>query len=1373
MLNTLKFFCIKCIKIDVLSFLAIFKKETTLFFVLLITCFSGWSQSIEFKELDKKLSHSTVYDITKDEDGIMWFATREGLNSYDSHSIKTYYSSKHKDSIQTSLNNNEINCLLSSENGLYVGTHSGLNLFDKSTSTFKKIKLGEGNSENIKVLYKTSGNNILVGTTKGLYVIDRFNGITTLRKKTFVQGICEYKTNVYLLAISQKILLINNLGETIKDYSIKSLVEENINFGVLTLFRDNIGKIWLGTVNGLYYFDESKDEFIRVPIKFNKKRIESNFVRRIAEDNDNNLWLGTGYGIYIYNKNTKTTKHYGQSYNKNSGKLSDKSIYALYYDDLGIMWVGTYFGGINYTKPKGIGFSEMLPRQQTLSGKVVSDIIQDKNDNLWLGTEDNGITIISDSSPPKFSYLSTKQGLSSDNIHALCEDYEGIMWIGTYLGGLNKYNPKTKTVKVFKRNETSKKSLSNNFVYSILEYSKDELWIGTQRGLNIYSKKTGDFYLFKPNELNNKFIYDLLRDNKGNIWICTRFSGIYKYNPQTDKLEHFTFGKNKDTIFSSNEFISAYQDSNGDIWFGSLKGGVLVYKETTNTFKSITQNDGLPNNNIYGAVEDKNNKIWLTSNKGLSQYNKETGQIVNFNEENGLTTSQFNFKALYKDQKNRLYFGSIYGLNYFHPDSLSVNTNIPKIKLTNFKLFNKEVPISKNGVLNKDIDLTKKITLNHTQNVITFEFTTLDFDSNSSNNYEYYLEPFEENWNKVNNKHSATYTNLSPGEYTFRVRTQANDKSTNERSVILTITPPFWKSNWAYAIYSLLILLSIYIYTRIVNVMHKQRMAVELERMEKDKISELSKHKLTFFTFISHEFKTPLTIIIASIERYFQNNKYNNQTPPKELISIKQNSIKLNHLIKQLMEFRKIETDHSKLQLKRGDIIQCIKKNFEVFQPMLDNKKINYKVKSSFSEYICFFDVDKLEMILTNLISNAIKNTPESKKIELYSTITNTLDKEGKSHITISVKDTGVGMSSEKIKKILNPFYHSTGSNNYEGSGIGLTLVNSLTNFLGGSLSINSEEGLGTTIQVTIPLLLKLNLSSNEILEYKETDLPKIGIEHLRDEIDYNELKDNYDGKLSNQLRMLIVDDNKELLNLLKKYFSNKYKVSCANDGVQAMMKIEKRTPDIIISDIRMPKMNGFTLCKKIKSDPKTSHVPFLLLSGKSDESDRLEGLGLGANAYINKPFNIEELSLLVKNLLSTSSHIETKFTNLFTDKSPVKASNNQEREFLKRIKDIVENNYSNSNFTIEHLATKMGISRTLIHIKLKKVLNKNASEYVKDYRLKIALSLLQQGFSISEAAYKTGYNDPNYFGRVFKKEFKMTPSEYLEKNRMEDIKNQ
>lgn len=1339
--------------VKLLSIFQLFFQQYILFFLFISSCFG---QKIEFKKIEKPLSHSTIYDIVK-HDGIMWIATREGLNAYDSYFIKKYYSSSNKNDLKSS----EINCLLSTKNGLYIGTSLGLNKYNINNNNFDNIELEKNNKDAIKILFQSSNGKIFVGTQKSLFVLNESDKPTKIKDNAFIKSICEYKANIYWVAKGKKVILMNDIGETIKEYSLKFITEDNINYPDLTLFKDSKKNIWLGTPKGLYLFDPLKDDFIKVNLALNEK-IESNRINKISEDNDNNLWLGTGSGITTYNIYNKSIKHFEQSYNPNLNQLSDKAINTLYFDDLGIMWIGTYFGGVNYTSPKGVGISKLLPGQNTIAGKVVSSIIQEKNGKIWIATEDAGITIF-DRKNNIFSYLNNNDGLSSNNIHALKEDSFENIWIGTFLGGLNKYNKKTKQIQVFKHDVLSKNTLSNNYVYSLLEDSQKTLWVGTQAGLNIFNSSTNSFYLFKPEILGKEFIYDLLEDKKGNIWICTRFSGIYKYEKNAKKLIHYSFNVNKPSSFNSNQFVSAFEDSKNSIWFGSLNGGLLRFDNIQQNFKAISQKSGLPNNNIYGAMEDNFGTMWITSNNGLSKFNPKTNEIVNFNKDIGISTNQFNFKSLFKDREGYLYFGSIYGLNYFHPQKLNFNNKTPKIKFTGFKLFNKEVPVSENGILKQHLDLVKEIELNYSDNVIAFEFTKLDFESNSSNNYEYYLEGFENQWNKVGNRHNATYTNLSPGKYTFKVRTLTNANETNERNVILTINPPFWRSVWAYFLYLILIIAAIYFYAHLVDIFHKQKLAVELEKIEKEKNSEINNHKLNFFTFISHEFKTPLTLILASIESYFQ-NKHTNNTPPEELVSVKKSARKLQHLVRQLMEFRKIETDHAELDLKNGNIMEFIQKNLEAFYPLLKNKKINYNLKNSHSEYICFFDEDKVETIITNLISNAIKNTNEGGDIELKTNISDTLDEKNRSQLTLSIKDNGIGMTKETIARILNPFYYQNNNpNQKESTGLGLTLVHSLIKFLEGNIHIDSKAGEGTTINITVPLYFKHNSDSEKINTY---NIDKIEAEFTSIETNNNENVENNDVEINNQLRILIVEDNIELNKFLQKHFSQKFKVINASNGAEALKKIEKRIPDIIISDVKMPIINGLTLCKKVKSDEKTSHIPFILLTGQTEDTDRLEGLGLGANAYITKPFNLIELDLLVRNLLRSSQNLESRFSSQFIKPEEIKISNNHEREFIKTVIDMVQENYADPNFNIELMASKIGVSRSLLHLKMKKSMNTNASDYIKEVRIKVAVNLLKQGFSVSEVTYKAGYNDPNYFSRVFKSEFGLSPSAYLHKEK-------
>ncbi|WP_299556362.1 hybrid sensor histidine kinase/response regulator transcription factor [Seonamhaeicola sp.] len=1307
-----------------------------------------WSQKVQFEHLKVPLSHNTVYDITKDEDGLMWFATREGLNSYDSHYLKTYYSTNEKDSTGNSLTSSEISCLLPVKTGLYVGTSKGLNHYIKESDSFESIKLSTSESPFINLLYKNNVGSVFVGTTRGLYIIDQNNIATKLINNGNIRSICNYKTNVYWLIKNNTLLLINNVGETVKIFNPNTIDAENENSFLQTIFKDSNGTTWLGTTSGLFFFNESKESFISVPLSFNST-IESKVIRKIAEDGDKNLWLGTELGIYTYNLKTKSISHHRQSFNKSLNLLSDKSIYSLYFDDEGIMWVGTYFGGINYTKPQGIGFQKLLPGQRTISGKAISDIIQDSTGRIWIGTEDSGITIF-DKKNFSFGYLRDLDGLNSNNIHSLLQDSNHNIWIGTFLGGLNKYNTKTETITNYTNIKGDSTSISNNFVYALLEDRNQNLWIGTQNGLNIYNPGKNTFSRFKANTFTNKFVYDLIEDHKNNIWICTRYNGIFKYNTLKDTLQHYTFD-------ATNQFVSAYQDKKSNIWFGSLEGGVLKYNYENEVFAFITQKDGLPNNNVYGAIEDKNGIMWLTSNKGLSRYNDNTGEIMNFNGNNGLSTNQFNFKSLFQDTDGWLYFGSTYGLNYFHPDSLNIHVKSPKIMFTDFKLFNKEIPVSDNGILKQNIDRTKEITLDYSQNVMTIGFTSLNYQSNISTNFEYLLEGFETNWNRVGNQRSATYTNLSPGQYTFKVRTYPVAKGSNEKQIVLNINPPFWQSNWAILIYFILLISAVIAYSKFIKFVHKQKLAVQLQIVEKEKIKEVNLHKLNFFTFITHELKTPLTIILASIENYFQQRISPN--PPEELISIKKNARKLHQLIMQLMEFRKTETSHAKLELKNGDIMLFLKDTFNAFIPLFENKSIEHEFKHNFRQYKCYFDPNKLEMIFTNILSNAIKYTDENGKVQVHIEIANKLDLQQRAILKITVKDSGKGMTDKEIENVFTPFYKAKKQDfGTEGSGLGLALVKSLVTFLEGSIAVKSNNGSEFIVQ--IPLILKNH--SKETIEKingnRNIDI-KPDLLLNNEQFVYSE---DIQGPIK-ELSLLIVEDNKELIKFLSKHFSNKFKVISAKDGLDALSKLERYYPDLIISDIKMPNMNGIVLCKKVKSNTSTAHIPFILLTARTEETQKIEGLSVGADAYISKPFNLNELDFLVNNLLSSNKSFKSRFSNLNFGNQQDIPTNNSDIEFIKKITTLVESNYQDPSFNIQNLAKKAGISRSLLHIKMKKIMKTNASDFIKKVRLNKAIELMNQGKQISEVAFKVGYNDPNYFSRVFKKEYSVSPTNYLE----------
>ena len=706
-----------------------------------------------------------------------------------------------------------------------------------------------------------------------------------------------------------------------------------------------------------------------------------------------------------------------------------------------------------------------------------------------------------------------------------------------------------------------------------------------------------------------------------------------------------------------------------------------------------------------------------------------------------------------------MYFGTINGLTYFHPDSLDFNETPPSVFFTDLKLFNEPVPINEKSILSSHIDETNEIVLKYRQKVITFEFVALNYFTPGNNYYSYYLEGFEETWNKPDNKRSATYTNLSPGTYHFHLKAANNNGvwTENARSVKIIISPPFWLSNWAFILYTAFLAFLVFLYAKYVQYRSREKMAFNLERMEKEKIKDINQHKLNFFTYISHEFKTPLTLILASVEKFLSENVYKVKSS-EELLLIKRNAGRLHHLINQLMDFRRIESDHETIHLKKGDIILFLKDTFSAFIPLFAKKHIHYHVNSNFENFFSYFDADKIEKILTNLISNAIKNTQEFGEIRMNVDIVNQNYKEASKKLVIDLYDSGTGIMENETKKVLLPFYQ-TNNENVKGSGIGLALVNSLINYLKGEMKIHSNGEKGTAVEIVLPLFDHEDMSDKN---YKSIE----GNKSLLIDQDLFYEEELNDPSVSEKQRdgdfeIMLVEDNKELLNFLAKHFSRKYKIYTATDGKQALEKIQRSTPDIIISDVIMSKIDGITLCSKIKSNINTSHIPFILLTAKSNIVNKIEALDVGADAYLPKPFNLKEIELVVKNMIESRNNLRKhfiKFGNIQHEQIPV---NNKDQEFLNHLTAIVHEHLDDPDFNITYFTKEAGISRTLLHLKLKKLVNLSTSEFVKTIRLQKAAQLLREGQSISQAAYAVGFNDPNYFSRSFKEKYKVTPSDY------------
>ena len=1326
---------------------------STIVYFLFLLIKTGFCQEVKFRKITSNhgLSHNTVYAITQDETGFMWFGTREGLNRFDSYDVKNYYI---KDS-QPGGSANKISTLLCLQSKVYAGTDNGLYEYDSRTD---QLKASKSFPNKVTVLFLVEeGGVIYIGSNAGLYQL--YKGRTKLLSQPNIaaRAMCIISEGRFLFYAGKFLQIINQHGKVLRVFKSEALAElSKPDFSVFSIYRDFKGMVWLSTNYGLFNYNTESQRFSRVRFSGTETQ-ESNTVRSIIRDRQNKLFIGTENGLYTYDIASGKTANYQQSFNNDPKRLNDKAIYSTYIAKDGSVWIGTYFGGINYISGSSYGFKSLMANDNGagLSGKAVSEIMEDSRHRLWIGTEDGGITTY-DPARNSYSYINKNSSpfyLTINNVHAIHDDGYGNIWIGTFLGGLHQFDTRKNITKVYTNTPEDRSSLSNDQVYAVYRDSRGKLWVATQKGLNLFDYKTGKFSLFRPEVLGNKFVYDITEDKNGHIWICTRYNGIYRYRPEEGNLFHYT-ASNNNAVLASNQVISVYKDSKQQLWFGTLDGGVSCYNIDKDQFKNYTIADGLPNNNVYGILEDDSHGIWMSTNRGISRLDLRNNSFTNFDTRYGLPSNQFNFKSFLKSSDGTLYFGSINGLSFFDTAAITAGPSLIPLMFTDFQLFNQSVVPGDSSLLLNQIDHTEELSLPHNQNVFTLSFAAINFANPGSTNYAYYLEGFESTWNFVKDRKSVTYTNLSPGEYVFHVKALDASGITRsfERTLKIHIIPPFYQSTPAYILYILIIASLIWLYNIFLKFLHQKKLELKLERVEKEKIREITQNRLNFFTFISHEFKTPLTLILASIDKFTEDKgvQFKRST---ELSIIKNNASILFKLIQQLMEFRKIETDHTKIELSRCDIVDFIRNAVFSFATIASKKETALNFSSPVATFECYIDKDKIEKIILNLISNAVKNTSKGK-IDVILNIKE-LDQNSKS-ISVYINDTGRGMSAKELKNIFNPFDKAADSP--DGSGIGLALVQSLIQYLGGNISVESELHIGTSMKVDIPVLLDtddgVSEKGNHIAAAQDLDLPQQMVSDLPVE----------DGDIKAKYTLLIVEDNKELLNFLSQHFSKTYQVATASNGLIAFRKINKNPPDIIISDVKMPRMDGLELCSKIKSDKRFSYIPVILLSDSDRENIKLNGLDVGADAYLSKPFNLKEFELLISNMIRSRVVLREHVAGLGEFLTLSLPDNNKDQEFLAKLGTVLEREFSNPKITIDGLAKELNMSRTSLHLNLKRVLNKSATELLNEYRLKRATIMLGNNMPVNEVAYFCGYSDPNYFARIFKKHFNESPIKYKER---------
>ncbi len=1373
--------------------------------MLLLQLFlSAQQKEINFTSLSTEdgLSSNTVNTILKDKYGMIWFGTEDGLDRFDGTRFTIY---RHKPDDPSSLKANEILSLHEDHNGnLWVGTSGGsLSLYDRTSDSFINFQANRTpnsiHNNVIRSICSDHTGKIWVGHFDGVNILDPQSGkITELPIVTGQSAPSLNKTSICLfedsfqnmwIGTTKGLYCYNFAGQSLAHYihaseDSTSISGDNIN----AITQDKSGNLWIGTGNGLSMLSPGSKQFINFRHNENNSQtLSSNVINSIAVDGDK-LWIGTFEGLNIIDNSThKISKFIPDQRNIHS--LSAWSVKCIYIDKQGIYWLGTIKGGVDkYDKNLNL-FNYVRSNvfdEKGLNAPIVAAFAENEDGKVFVGSDGKGLSLF-DPNTRLFQHIAIRssriKGSERLSAIALQMSSQKKLLVGTPSDGLFVLDPASGKYKQFMQGPLIS-DLNSNEIYCVTELRNGNIMVGTNgEGINVLNKeyKVIARYTPHPKLANdtllpfNGYIRDIKEDKDGNIWIATHGGGLGVLQSSSGAFANFNTRNSK---LPNDKITCLLQDSHGFIWAGTFGGGIVRIDRSTNQFKLFSEKEGLQNSNIYKIVEDQSALIWLSTNKGISSIDVNTNKINNFNYHNGLQHNNFVRGAGIRLSNGELLFGGLDGFNYFLPANLIKNNNIPPVLLTGLRISNQNINASKAGPITEHISVAKEINLDYKQN-FALDFVGLSYTSPEQNRYAYKLEGYDKDWNYVGNITSAAYMNLDPGNYVFRVRAANNDGVWNNEgaSVKVHVHPPIWRTTYAYITYVLLLIgILAYIRHQGIRKIHRKfaleqkRNYEEQEKREAERIHELDSQKIKFLTNLSHEFRTPISLILGPVDSLIE--KENNIQSFRQLDMIKRNGRRLLNLVNQLLDFRKMEEHELKLQISEGELVSFVKEVGDSFKDLAERKKMDFVYTSQIDKLNAFFDHDKLERVLFNVLSNAFKFTKPGGKIKLeIKKAANTTD-ESKTWVAIRISDTGIGIPSDKKEKIFTLFYQNDTDASIlnQGSGIGLTITKEFVKMQGGTIDIESDPGIGTAFNILLPFTVCPSSAEKNIIT------PQIeSAESVKN--DYQIPGENVDGDvLTDQAEIpsiLLVEDNDDFRYYLKDKLKTKHKVLEAGNGIEGWKKALAYHPQLIVSDISMPEMNGIDLCRKIKADKRTSHIPVILLTALIGEEAALQGLRTGANDYITKPFHVEMLNEKIKNLLVLNNTLKNTYTKQFKPVAPVVNIQSADEELLHSIMTYLEENLSNPQLSVKELSKHAGMSRSSLYAKLLELTGQTPVEYIRSVKLDKAAVLLQKSdMNVAQIAYSVGFSTPNYFAKSFKAKFSLLPSEYISKMRAENKKN-
>lgn len=1346
---------------------------------------NGYAQDLKFQHLtiDDGLSQNAVFSILQDSQGFMWFGTKDGLNRYDGRNFITY---QHNPFDSTTISDTFVMKLFEDSRGrIWTGSLSGeINVFHRETDFFQRISLLSDTGEKInsteitditegpdgKMWFGTMGDGLLnifvdenneISYTFKQYLNDPANDRSL--SSNVISNLLVDENNTLWVGTENGLnkfhadseLFTRTFFETKLPEAPRTLGDYKICSMHLSREGDDF---WIGTQSGMVKFDRYSGNYELYPHQYEVHRYGWGSVNRIAEDRMGHFWLGTAVGLMRFDPSTKQYTYY-QHDPLNPQSLSHNLISSLLIDNTGILWTGTSGLGINILDFKANRFPTLVRTpdpSSRITGFSIRSILEDNAGDIWLSADVLYRWNRETGSLKSFETHSDRpDDFGNTDAYSIIQSTNGIIWAAS-MRGLFRHDPVSKETRLYNHTLEDIDGQLYPEVNAVFEDRDKTIWIATRNHFSkMLDKEAGTFqhYRYHSSESSNDTPRPVIhQDGDGNFWLGTA-DGLLRFDPRSEVFTAYRNDPTQANSLSNNLVKSILEDPvqpGQYLWIGT-SGGLNRFDYRAGTFEHITEEDGLPNEVVYGILADNDNNLWLSTNMGLSRFNPQAETFRNFDVHDGLQSNEFNTGAYFRSKSGELFFGGIQGLNYFYPDKIQDNPHQPPVVLTGLKIGDTNVTYKTDpDLLLKSVSSTDQINLSYKHDVITFEFASLDYSAPKKNQYAYKLDGYNNDWISSGNLGSATYTNLPNGEYTFRVKGSNNDGIWNEEglSLAVIISPPWWHTWWAYAFYMVIFLSILYGARRYELNRFNLKNQLEIERIQTDTLRNLDQLKSHFFANISHEFRTPLTLITGQIENLMESDV--DRKNKRKLESINLNAERLLTLINQLLDLSKLEAGKMELNSEPQNIVSFLKNLLFSFESLADTKNIALNFSSVRAVIHVDFDADKMEKVFFNLFSNAFKFTEPGGRIDL------SIETPAPNIVEIHLEDSGIGIPENRLNHIFDRFYQVDPSNTrkHEGTGIGLSLAYELIKLHDGTITVLSKEGIGTEFIIQFACEEGyVNLQQENILS-KETSVEADALNLAIPEIEF--LLSEHDEII------LIVEDNADVRAFIREQLTDDYKILEAENGLEGISMSQGTIPDLIITDLMMPEMDGYEFSEKIRNDEKTSHIPIIMLTAKAGLDPKIEGLELGIDAYITKPFHVRELQARVKTLIQQRKNLKKQFSTATYFKPSTVTKSSVDQSFLKNAIGIIETHLCDEDFRVEHFAESLNMSISQLNRKLNALVDQPAGTFIRSIRLQRSAELLNQtDKTVAEVCYDVGFNDQAYFSRAFKKQFGKTPSAF------------